>query len=238
MVWDARQMRASVDALEAALPPFAWPNYVLGNHDRMRLVTRFGGHAQARVAAMMLLTLRGTPTLYYGDEIGMADVPIPPDRVQDPQGLNLGVERTRDGCRTPMQWDGSPNSGFCPPSVEPWLPLATDHRERNVATQAEDPTSLLTLYRRLLALRRATPALVGGGYRPVDEAPNDCFAYWRNHNEQRLLVALNFSDAPREIASPGLAAARVILSTYLDREGPLSGAVLALRPNEGVIVAV
>ena len=238
MAWDARQMRASVDALEAALPSFAWPNYVLGNHDRMRMVTRFGGQAQARVAAMMLLTLRGTPTLYYGDEIGMADVPIAPDKVQDPQGLNLGVERTRDGCRTPMQWDGGPNAGFCPPDVEPWLLLASDCQERNVAAQAQNPTSLLALYRRLLALRRATPALIGGSYCPVDGVPNDCFVYWRKENEQRLLITLNFSGAPREIALPEGEGARVILSTHLDREGPVGGAVLALRPNEGVIVAI
>ncbi|MCI0397708.1 MAG: alpha-amylase [Chloroflexi bacterium] len=103
--WQAQAMRRSVDELEAALPGFAWPNYVLGNHDIRRLVSRFGSQAQARVAAMLLLTLRGTPTLYYGDELGMENGVIPPEKIQDPQGINLGPEWTRDVARTPMQWD-------------------------------------------------------------------------------------------------------------------------------------
>jgi alpha-glucosidase len=175
--WQAGAMRRSVDELEAVLPDFAWPNYVLGNHDGARLATRLGGQAQARVAAMMLFTLRGTPTLYYGDELRMENGVIPPEKVQDPQGINLGIERTRDVCRTPMQWDASPNAGFCPAGVEPWLPVSADYETRNVAARSADPTSMLTLYRRLLALRRSSPALCGGSYRPLDGVPGDCFVY-------------------------------------------------------------
>src|SRR5687768_10359567 len=136
--WHAGTIAALIDEYEAALPPGGWPNWVLGNHDRPRVASRVGPE-QARVAAMLLLTLRGTPTVYNGDEIGMQDVPIAPGRVQDPlerrvPGLGLG----RDPVRTPMQWSGEPNAGFT--SGEPWLPLAASWREVNVAAQAGDPT--------------------------------------------------------------------------------------------------
>ncbi len=238
-VWDAQQMRGIVDAMEAALPDFAWPNYVLGNHDRMRMVTRFGGEAQARVAAMLLLTLRGTPTLYYGDEIGLPDVPVPPEKIQDPQGLNLGAERSRDVCRTPMQWDASPNAGFCPADVEPWLPLTDDYQTRNVEVMAQDPYSILTLYHQLLALRQETPALLGGSYRPVDAGiPVDCYVYLREDGAARYLIALNFAAEPRTLALTEAPRGRVLLSTHLDREEEVNLSALQLRANEGVLVAL
>ena len=121
--WNAQAIRQSVDALEANLPPGAWPNNVLGNHDEPRIVSR-AGPARARLAMLLLLTLRGTPTLYYGDEIGMHNGDIPPERVYDPMEKNMsGLGLGRDPARTPMQWDRSPNAGFCPPNVEPWLPI-------------------------------------------------------------------------------------------------------------------
>jgi alpha-glucosidase len=110
--WDARHIARLISDYEAALPQGGWPNWVLGNHDQHRIATRVG-LAQARVAAMLLLTLRGTPTLYYGDEIGMRDVPIAPDRIQDPFEKNVpGRGLGRDPERTPMQWNASPNAGF------------------------------------------------------------------------------------------------------------------------------
>ncbi len=237
MTWDAQALRGVVDALEAALPDFAWPNYVLGNHDRMRMVTRFGGEAQARVAAMLLLTLRGTPTLYYGDEIGIPDVPVPPEKIQDPQGVNLGAERSRDVCRTPMQWDASPNAGFCPPDAEPWLPLTADYTARNVAVMSQDATSILTLYHQLLAMRQETPALLGGSYKPLDEGvPTDCYVYLREDGATRYLVALNFAAEARQVRLPELGCGQIMLSTYLDREGALTLDALNLRANEGVVV--
>ncbi|MEA3310077.1 MAG: alpha-amylase family glycosyl hydrolase [Chloroflexota bacterium] len=238
MSWDAQQMRASVDTLEAVLPDFAWPNYVLGNHDRARLATRFGGEAQARLAALLLLTLRGTPTLYYGDELGMPNVDIPPEKVQDPQGINLGIKRTRDVCRTPMQWDASANAGFSPAGVETWLPLTDDYATRNVAVQSQDPTSILHLYRRLLAYRRATPALYGGSYTPLDVATQDCYVYLRAEGEEKRLIALNFSAGPRTLTIPTVSSGNVALSTYLDREGAVAGETLELRAYEGVIVEI
>jgi alpha-glucosidase len=229
--WEARVVREVVDALEAAIPAGAWPNYVLGNHDESRLATRYG-RAQARVAAMLLLTLRGTPTLYYGDEIGMADVPVPPDRQQDPWGLRVpGLGR--DPGRTPMQWDTSPNAGFS--DVEPWLPVADDCATRNVAVQSADPTSILNLYRRLLRYRRSSPALLGGAYQALD-ADDDCFVYLRVAGDERRLVALNFAGDPRRVSVAGEGAGQVAISTHLDRQGSESLSDLELRPHEGVIV--
>jgi alpha-glucosidase len=234
--WTARDIGALVERYEAALPPGAWPNWVLGNHDRSRVASRLGP-AQARVAAMLLLTLRGTPTIYGGDEIGMEDVPIPPERVQDPWERNVpGLGLGRDPVRTPMQWDGGPNAGFAPAGAEPWLPLAADRRDRNVAAQEADPRSMLSLHRALLALRRAEPALSVGAYAPVAGAAEDVLAFERRDVEtgRRVLVALNLGGRERKLpdgaASAGL---RVLLSTHLDRDGTADG---RLRPDEGVVL--
>jgi alpha-glucosidase len=181
--WDARGIARAVAAYEAALPPGAWPNWVLGNHDRSRVASRVGD-AQARVAAMLLLTLRGTPTLYQGDEIGLRDVPIPPELVQDPWERNIpGLGYGRDPERTPMQWDASPNAGFT--TGTPWLPVADDYACVNVDAQRDDPTSMLTLHRRLIALRRAEPALAVGSWTSV-EAEGDLLAYLREHGDFSL----------------------------------------------------
>jgi alpha-glucosidase len=231
--WTARDIRRSVDEMEAALPGFAWPNYVLGNHDRIRLATRFGGQPQARLAAMLILSLRGTPTLYYGDEIGLENGVIPPEKVQDPQGINLGVERTRDVSRTPMQWDASPQAGFS--TVEPWLPVSDDFQTRNVAAQSKDPASILNLYRQLLNLRRNSPALHGGSYTPLD-AGADVFAFRRTAGSEHKWIALNFSNTTRQVTLPGLKTAVVLLSTHLDRRGDADPSNLELRSNEGIIL--
>src|SRR3954470_4797018 len=162
--WQPTAVAALIEAYEASLPPGAWPNWVLGNHDRSRLASRLGLR-QARVAAMLLLTLRGTPTIYQGEEIGMTDVPIPPGQVQDPWERNVpGRGLGRDPERTPMQWHPTANAGFT--TGQPWLPISSNYREVNVASELGDPQSILSLYRALLKIRRATPALVAGSYRP------------------------------------------------------------------------
>ncbi|WP_419826721.1 alpha-amylase family glycosyl hydrolase [Sphingomonas sp.] len=193
--WDAATVREAIARYEAALPEGAWPNWVLGNHDRPRIASRVG-EAQGRVAAMLLLTLRGTPTIYYGDEIGLADVAIPPDRVQDPRelrepGLGLG----RDPVRTPMPWDGSANGGFT--TGTPWLPLNADVATRNVAAEP----AMLTLHRRLLALRRAHPALATGTLTMV-ESGGDVVAFERRGERKRILVALNLGATPQSFTPP------------------------------------
>ena len=234
--WQARRIGQLIAAYEAALPAGGWPNWVLGNHDKPRVRSRIGP-AQARVAAMLLLTLRGTPTLYYGDELGMADVEIPPGLVQDPWERNVpGLGLGRDPERTPMQWDASPHAGFT--TGHPWLPVAPDAASVNVARERDDPRSMLTLYRRLLALRRARPALSVGSYEPMG-ATGDVLAYARGAGANQCLIALNLGSTPQSLVVPAaLRGARVLLSTALDRGGSVIGDDLPLRGDEGVIAAV
>jgi alpha-glucosidase len=233
--WNARGLARLIDEYEAALPAGGWPNWVLGNHDKSRIAARIGVD-QARVAAVLLLTLRGTPTLYYGDELGMLDVKIPPERSQDPLEKNapgLG----RDPCRTPMQWNGSTSAGFT--SGTPWLPVADDYPIVNVESQSADPSSILTLYHRLIGLRRANPALAYGDYEPV-AMMGDLLAYIRELDSQRFLMALNLGSDPHAVsfASGIIRRGRIALSTHLDREGEVVDGDLNLRANEAVVVAL
>jgi alpha-glucosidase len=231
--WNASRIFAAMSEYEASLPPQGWPNWVLGNHDVSRIASRVG-LAQARVAAMLLLTLRGTPTLYYGDELGMRDVPIPPDQVQDPQGRNIGI--SRDPERTPMQWDTSVNAGFT--TAEPWLPVADDSAEVNVELQREDADSMLALYRRLIALRHAEPALEVGDYAPLCQS-GDAFAYLRTRGERQLAVALNLADTPvvlRPDRTP--IRGRVLVGTSRVREGSMVIGAIPLAADEGIVIAL
>jgi len=218
--WRAEAVAALVERYEAALPEGAWPNWVLGNHDRPRIASRVGA-AQARVAAMLLLTLRGTPTLYYGDELGMRDVPVAPERRVDPVG--------RDPERSPMQWDAGANAGFCPAGAEPWLPLAPDAGEVNVALQREDPRSMLALHRRLLALRREHEALAHGPYE-TERVEGDLLAFRRG---EELLVALNLG--PEAVGLP--TAGTILASTGGEREGERVRGELVLGGYEGILLA-
>lgn len=232
--WNARDIAAAVERYEALLPSYAWPNWVLGNHDKPRVATRVGA-AQARVAAMLLLTLRGTPTVYYGDEIGMHDVLIPPDQVQDPYEKNVpGLGLGRDPVRTPMQWNGDGSGGFT--TGQSWLPLADDYKTNNVAVERQQPTSLLSLYHRLIELRRAEPALSVGEIAPLP-TDNDLMAYVRKTAERRLLVVLNLGDNPQAFAMADLRSrGRLLLSTHLERNQEDVLDDLNLRGDEGVIV--
>ncbi len=227
--WDAPTLHRIIADYEAALPPGAWPNWVLGNHDRPRIASRVG-EAQARVAAMLLLTLRGTPTIYYGDELGLADVAIPADRVQDPRELREpGLGFGRDPVRTPMPWDGSAGAGFT--GGAPWLPLNADHATRNVERQEVDPRSMLRLHRDLLALRRARPALSLGEMK-LEPQRGDLLTFQRWHGADRVMVGLNLGDQP---VSPHMPVpARPLLSTLGDPL-PIDGRV-HLRPHEGLIL--
>jgi alpha-glucosidase len=232
--WKAADIAAAIARYEALLPSFAWPNWVLGNHDKPRVATRTGA-AQARVAAMLLLTLRGTPTLYYGDEIGMRNVPIPPERVQDPFEKNVpGLGLGRDPERTPMQWDDSIGAGFT--SGSPWLPLAEDFTTINVAAAQKQPRSMLSLYHRLIELRRAEPALAIGDFAALP-AGEDLMAYVRKAKDRRILIVLNLGSKPRSFDLTELAcSARLLLSTYLDVGPQCLQDNAALRPDEGLII--
>jgi alpha-glucosidase len=237
--WKAATVRRLVDDYEAVLPRDAWPNWVLGNHDQHRIATRVGPD-QARVANMLLLTLHGTPTCYYGDELGMQDVSIPPDKIQDPPAINqpeIAHLVGRDPERTPMQWDSSPNAGFSVPDTnELWLPLASDYEEVNVAKQLADPRSFLNYFRKLLSYRKSSPALQWGSYRSLDPQNENCFVFERGTDDQRLLVALNFSAQEQELTLPEAGSGKIVLSTDLDREGEMNIAGFTLRANEGCVI--
>ena len=231
--WEACALATLIAAYESALPPDAWPNWVLGNHDRPRVAMR-RGPAQARVAAMLLLTLRGTPTLYYGDELGLTDVTIPPALVQDPRELREpGLGRGRDPVRSPMPWDGSTAAGFS--TVATWLPLNADWPVRNVQCQTEDASSILTLHRRLLTARRAHPALSAGGFRLLDTVGN-VLAYERWHGPERLIVALNLGASPQHLMLPGWASAFQPLLSTVDNSVSVGSGAVSLRADEGVIL--
>jgi alpha-glucosidase len=234
--WEVRTIREAVDGYEAALPPGAWPNWVLGNHDRMRIATRVG-REQARLAQMLLLTLRGTPTCYYGEELGMQDVMLPKELMHDPLAREQ-PEKSRDLVRSPMQWDNSANAGFSLPEVKPWLPVANDYRTYNVAIEQHDPRSLLQLTRTLLQLRRTQPVLTLGSYRSLDQGNTACFVYQRQHYNQRFLVILNFSAQDQMVTLPGLGQGLIVVSTHMDRRGSLDLSNAHLRGNEGLLIEV
>ena len=240
--WQALVARAIVEALEKAMPEGAWPNYVLSNHDEHRIASRIGS-AAARTAMMLLLTLRGTPTMYYGDELGMIDGVIPPEREQDPWGKRVpGLGLGRDPERTPMQWATNPNAGFSPEGIQTWLPVADGYETCNVAWEESDPHSMLTLTRHLLALRRANPALNSGSYATITGVPDDCYVYERRTDSSQFLIALNFSSKPQVIHLPDRQtdSAHVALSTQLDHDpaAPLDLSEFVLRANEGLIIRI
>lgn len=241
--WDAAGVRKMVDDYEAALPEDGWPNWVMGNHDRHRLATRVTP-AQARVANMMLLTLRGTPTCYYGDELGMENVPIPPEFVQDPPALNqpeIAHIVGRDPERTPMQWDDSIHAGFSAPEAKkPWLPLAANYKSVNVASQLKDKKSFLNFFIKLADYRKTSPALKVGRYRSLDlksaEAQANCFVYERKAEKEHLLIALNFSEQEQKLELPFSGKGKIVLSTTMERTGDLNLADFSLQPNEGCLI--
>jgi alpha-glucosidase len=254
MPWEAGVIGEAVLAYERELPAGAWPNWVLGNHDQRRIASRIG-EEQARVAAMLLLTLRGTPTIYYGDELGMTDGVIPPDRRVDP-AWNDGSGYGRDPERTPMQWSAEPSAGFT--TGEPWLPISADAAIRNVEVQRTSAVGMLGLYRRLIALRRAEPALAVGGWAPL-AASGAVLAYERSAGDRDFVIALNLGPsavsvdlrpaatsegavssadaatvAVTDAAGPRIG--RIVLATGLDRDDEAVSGAVALRANEGAII--
>ncbi len=230
--WEARTVAKTIDTYEGALPTDAWPTWALGNHDQPRLASRLGP-AQARVAAMLLLTLRGTPMLYYGDEIGITDAPLPPGKSRDPQTMDPHG-RPREPFRSPMAWDADPSGGFT--TGEPWVELHRNYDRLNVAAQQDDPDALLGLYRRLIRLRKQEPALHQGCYVPIP-AEGGVIAYLRVHADDRLLIVLNLSGEPATFTTDRLwPAGEIVLGTNRRREsGRVDGSV-RLDGNEAVIV--
>jgi alpha-glucosidase len=221
--WSAKALAGIIAAYEAALPQGGWPNWVLSNHDRPRIAARVGA-AQARVAAMLLLTLRGTPTMYYGDELGLGRIEIPRELVQDPwekrePGLGLG----RDPSRTPMLWDDSPNAGFT--KGVPWLPLGDDWQSKSVVAQTADPASILSLYRALIALRRVHAVLRYGAFRLLS-SEDDVLIYERFDAKDAMTIVLNLSAESRKL-SISSGSRRLILSSGLRPSDDPIGSTIA-----------
>jgi len=204
-----------------ALPVEGWPCNTLGNHDSSRIRTRYGdGDHDVELAclnAALVLTLRGTPFLYNGEEIGMTDLVITdPLKLKDTMAswyyerlvrefkvdpseaaLRAG-HLSRDKNRTPMQWKNAPNGGFCPETVEPWLPVNPNYADGiSVSDQIGDPNSMLNYYRKLLRLRKSTPALVEGNYTPLSGDSDEYFAFLRRSAQQTILVGLNYAGTPQ-----------------------------------------
>jgi alpha-glucosidase len=234
--WEAQRIAAAIDEYEGALPANAWPNWVLGNHDQPRITSRVGLQ-QSKVAAILLLTLRGTPTIYYGEELGMQDVPIPFEEVQDPQGLNMPDKNlSRDPCRTPMQWDKSVGAGFT--TGNPWLRLSAASRRVNVEVQKDVPWSHLSLYRRLIKLRQSQPSLMWGDYQPI-LADQQAFAYMRKtQGEKAYLIVLNLSHRPCYLTIHQKIKGRVVLSASSELEGTFITERIQLSGDEGIIVEI
>ena len=219
-------IRANQAERLAALPPGAWPCNTLGNHDAPRLWSRYGDGVHdaqlARLHLALLLTLQGTPVLYNGEEIGMTELKLTDLNqfrdtmaiqqyrvlteqagVDPDEALQTVIATTRDGCRTPVQWANAANAGFSPPGVKTWLPVNPNYADGvNAADQEDDPDALLNFYRQLLRLRRETPALIAGEYRPVRPESENYFAFLREDaaSEQSCLVVLNFSPEAQTVA--------------------------------------
>ena len=231
--WTAPAIASLVTEYEGALPPGGWPNWVLGNHDQPRIAGRVGA-AQARIAAMLLLTLRGTPTMYYGDEIGIGKVHIPQQAMQDPWEKNEpGLGLSRDPSRTPFQWDATANAGFS--RARPWLPVDPTYKTCNVQVLRQDALSILNLYRRLLSVRREYAALNSGSFRLIGVQGN-ALIYERKTEYERIVVFLNFGDTEQPIESQDFGCSTILVSTQPDRTA--LNERLVLRPNEGLTILV
>ena len=220
--WLADRWRACIEDTQAALDPRdAWPTWVLSNHDNPRHRTRYDraaaragedaataavrSGARARAAAVLLLTLRGTPFVYQGDELGLTDADVPKDRVVDPGG--------RDGCRAPIPWDATPDHGWpTRPGVVPWLPIAPGADVANRASEAADPGSVLHLYRRAIALRHRSPALSRGSC-TLRDAPDGVLAYRRRHGDEVVDVLVNFDGADVTLEDRSLLGASLLLDS-------------------------
>ena len=235
--WSAEHFGSVIRRWEEALSGDSWPCYTLSNHDFKRHISRYGTlseretESRARVAAAMLLTLRGTPFLYYGEEIGMREQRVSRARIQDPVGKRYWpLHPGRDGCRLPMAWSRGDRSGFS--SAEPWLPVYARRAKENVETQLSDPASLLHFYRKLIWIRRRTPALIHGALMLLDEVPSGVLAYRRRLKNTEFLIGLNFTGSPRRLTVPGVEFGPVLFA----HSGSTADAGVVMLGKHGVLI--
>ncbi len=248
--FSAADFAAGIQKWITAIGDASWPNYVLSNHDQPRSATRYSAgrwgqpksedDTRARLVLAMLLTLRGTPFLYYGEELGMRDISLKRSEILDPPGKHYWpFYKGRDGCRSPMQWDDSPYAGFS--TVKPWLPVHPNYTHRNAAAQRQDPDSMFSFVKKTLALRKEYPALQRGDFRIFFRTDTGVLAYERQWGEQRILVYLNFTGSMK---SSNLARntdprqAKLLLSSLGRSELRAYGNQFLLNPYEAVVLLV
>jgi glycosidase len=248
--WTAASLRSAVAAREAAFGENRWPTAVFSNHDQPRHVTRLADpldpgdqDAVARAAAVLLLTVRGTPFVYYGEELGLGDVDIPPAESVDPPAARVGPDFhwwDRSRCRMPMPWAPGAGAGFT--TGQPWLRLSPDVASRNVEVERADPNSVLSFYRRLIALRAVTPALQVGSLRLLPDEGAGVVAYTRETVDQIVVVAINPGDESATLALPdlpGIGGWQVALTT-IGPDTPSTmlepGSTTILGANEALIL--
>ncbi|MFL5769539.1 MAG: alpha-amylase family glycosyl hydrolase [Chloroflexota bacterium] len=242
--WSAAAFRSTVDRREALFGPHRQPTLVFSNHDQPRHSSRFAQSAGttdidgiARAAAVLLLALRGTPFMYYGEELGMVDVEIPSDEIVDPPARLAGPEFpwwNRDQCRTPMAWSPRAGAGFT--TGRPWLRIGADARVRNVEAQSTDASSVLSTYRRLIAARHELAALARGSYETLDVGSPEVFAWRRAIDDESVVVVVNFATEGCRIVAPWADASHAVVGTHLSPPSPDADGRMSLRPLEGVIL--
>jgi alpha-glucosidase len=237
--WDARRFYRCIRHWYDRIPAEGWPCNVLSNHDQPRSYNRYGGNAdaweRARVAAVMLLTLRGTPFIYYGEEIGMKNVRIPRERIADPIGkIFWPLFAGRDRARTPMQWSPSRNAGFTDGDL--WLPVCMDYETVNVEVQERDRYSLLNFYGRCIAVRRQYRALEAGSWKRVLRGTSGVIAYFREYDNQKIFVVLNFTGKGKTIRGGHRGQWKVLLSTHRFTNEHMVNLNMRLHPYEATII--
>jgi alpha-glucosidase len=237
--WGPGYIKRKVEARESAFNAAGvWPTTVMGNHDLPRPASRYcrsEDDALAKLAMALLLTLRGTPFLYYGDEIGMRDLKLRRDQIMDPPGKAFWpFYQGRDGCRSPMQWDDTPQAGFT--SGKPWLMVHPNFTQRHVAAQRQTPQSLYNLTRTIIALRKKVPALTQGIMTFVSTDSPMVLAYTRKTPEQQVWVGLNFSRVKREVSIAGIGRPWQLLYSSQNNQPPANPTRLILAPHEVIML--
>ncbi len=242
--FSAEKFKQVIQETESILPEPYWPCYVLSNHDEQRMISRYGNEEKrSKLLMLLLLTLRGTPFIYYGEEIGMHQVRIPKKYLKDPiaklkvWGIPIGKFFGRDGCRTPMQWTSSTrNAGFSSdPDIEPWLPISTDSTSINVETQEKDQKSMLSFFKSLIQLRKSEYVLKEGDLELLPTSNNKCLLYERRANQEGILVTLNFHNKVNQIDNPH-PSSTAIFSTYDFKISHETENFIQLRPLEGLVM--
>lgn len=238
-LWNAKYFYNAVKKWYEKIPSNGWPCFVLSNHDQPRGRSRFMGAAdsdgRARVAAVFLLTLRGTPFLYYGEELGMKNAKLNKAELVDPLGKKFWpIYKGRDLSRAPMLWGFDKYAAFS--KTEPWLPVDRNYENLCVEKQLGDPDAILNLYKTIIALRKAHIELSRGDFIPIIKGQDNIIAYYRKYRDHTSFIALNFSNSEKKIQIKDSRQWRVLFSTHRMADGNIANLRLAIRPNEAIIL--